>query len=350
MSSRLCTQGVIPQRWQPAPVWTLVFLAPFIAEVLSGATKMSVLFALIPEMMVWGCGALLIRELVRRWGGGWPSLLCLGLGLSIAEEFLIQQTSLAPLPFPGALTHYGRAWEVNWIYFLFMLGFESVWVVLVPVSVTELLFPSRSKELWLRTRGMLVAGVIFLLGCRIAWYAWIRRVRPMVFHLPAYHPAAVTVLTGLAGIAATGALAFVLRTTGGSRSGSRRIPTAWAAGFVVLLLGFPWYGLMAFVFRPQAPRVGAAIVVLAGISWAILAMLLLGRWVASPQWSDLHSWAAAFAATTVCMVAGFSGSSHWLRIDLIGKIALNAVAVLGFLLLLGKMRGQQRGAWNAPRG
>ena len=52
------------------PAWTLVFLAPFIAEVLSGATHVSVIFALVPEMMVWGCGTLVIRELVRRWGGG----------------------------------------------------------------------------------------------------------------------------------------------------------------------------------------------------------------------------------------------------------------------------------------
>jgi len=125
--------------WKPA--LALVFLAPFIGEVLSGATRVSVIFALVPdEMMVWGCGALLIRELVRRRGGRWPSLLSLGLGLSIAEEFLIQQTSLALLPLPGALAHDGRAWGVNWIYFLYMLGFESVWVVLVPAGVTELWF------------------------------------------------------------------------------------------------------------------------------------------------------------------------------------------------------------------
>jgi hypothetical protein len=115
---------------------TLAVLSPLIAEVLSGATKFSVLFALVPEILVWGCGALLIREIVRRWQGGWTSMLLLGLGLSIAEEFVIQQTSLAPLPFPGALAHYGRAWGVNWLYFLFMLGYESVWVVLVPVQVT----------------------------------------------------------------------------------------------------------------------------------------------------------------------------------------------------------------------
>ena len=49
------------------PIWTLVFLAPVIAEVLSGSTRTSILFVLIPEMMVWGVGALLCRELVRRW-------------------------------------------------------------------------------------------------------------------------------------------------------------------------------------------------------------------------------------------------------------------------------------------
>ena len=88
------------RRW-PGPALTLIFLAPLIAEVLSGATRLSYLFVLVPEMMVWGCGALLAREAVRRWRAGWPGLLLLGLGLSIAEEFVIQQTSLAPLPWPG---------------------------------------------------------------------------------------------------------------------------------------------------------------------------------------------------------------------------------------------------------
>ena len=196
--------------WQPGPALTLVFLAPFIAEVLSGATKVSILFVLIPEMMVWGCGALLIREAVRRWGGGWPSLLCLGLALSVAEEFLIQQTSLAPVPFPGALAHYGRAWGVNWIWFLFMLGFESVLVVLVPVEVTELLFARCGRQCWLRTRGIVIAAVMFLLGCRIAWYAWIKRARPMVFHAADYHPPFVTLAAGVLAIVLLAALAWAL--------------------------------------------------------------------------------------------------------------------------------------------
>ena len=327
--------GLLKGGWKPA--LTLVFLAPFIAEVLSGATKVSILFVLIPEMMVWGCGALLIRELVRRWGGGWASLLCLGLGLSIAEEFLIQQTSLAPLPFPGALVRYGRAWGVNWIYFLFMLGFESVFVVLVPVRVTEMLFAERRNELWLRTRGMVITSVIFLLGCRIAWYAWIKRARPIVLHAPPYDVPWVTILAGFLAIALLGVGAYAVRGIG-TPGATRSTPSAWVVGLVVLVLGFPWYALMGFVFTPKQPHVGFGWVLAAGVAWGILGMLVLGHWAASARWTELHQWAAVFSATLVCMIAGYLGSSTWSRVDLIGKIVFNVIAVVGFLMLLGRVR------------
>jgi hypothetical protein len=63
-------------------------------------------------------------------------MLLLALALSVAEEFVIQQTSIAPLPWLGAGRAYGRAGGVNWIYFLYMLGYESVWVVVIPVQLT----------------------------------------------------------------------------------------------------------------------------------------------------------------------------------------------------------------------
>ena len=45
-------------RWRRlAPIFLLIIFAPGIAEVLSGATRLSFIFVLIPEMMVWGCGA-----------------------------------------------------------------------------------------------------------------------------------------------------------------------------------------------------------------------------------------------------------------------------------------------------
>jgi hypothetical protein len=320
-----------------APALTLIFLSPFIAEVLSGATRMSAIFALVPEMMLWGCGALIARELVRRWGGGWPSLLMLGLGLSIAEEFLIQQTSLAPIPFPGVMANYGRLWGVNWIYFLFMLAYESVWVVLVPVQVTELLFAKRRDQLWLRRRGMIIASLVFLLGSRLAWYAWIKRVRPMIFHVPAYHPGAITIIAGLLAIVLLAIEAYLIRDKSHVIAG-RSTPSAWMVGVVALALGFPWYWLMELQFSPQSKHPPFWIPMTVCVAWAGLAYLLYRRWTSSPQWSDLHRWTLSFAATLVCMLAGFLGSSSWSRVDLVGKILLNVVAMVGFLWLLRRMR------------
>lgn len=104
---------------------------------------------LIPQITVWGGGALLIRECIRRWRKGWQSMLVMGLALAVAEEWLIQQTSISPLVASGECA-YGRVWGVNWVYFLWGLGYESVWVVLVPVQLTELLFPGLRDACWLR--------------------------------------------------------------------------------------------------------------------------------------------------------------------------------------------------------
>ncbi len=79
------------------PAITLMVLAPLIAEVLPGATRFSSIFVFPIEVLVWGGGALLIRYTVRKWQLGWINMLLLGLALSIAEEFLIQQTSVAPM-------------------------------------------------------------------------------------------------------------------------------------------------------------------------------------------------------------------------------------------------------------
>jgi hypothetical protein len=328
-----------PQRGGWRPSLTLAILAPLIAEVLSGATKFSVLFALVPEILVWGCGALIIREVVRRWRGGWTSMLLLGLGLSIAEEFVIQQTSLAPLPFPGALAHYGRAWGVNWIYFLFMLGYESVWVVLVPVQVTELLFGNRRHSPWLRNRGLFIAAFLFLIGSRVAWYAWIKRVRPMIFHLPPYHPGARIIGSGVFAILLLSILAYFVRCVeNGKPDSAYAAPPTWVVVVLGFVLGCPFYALMGFVFAPEEPHVAFGVVMAIGIAWAVLLYLLVGRLTSSANWSDMHRWALTFGSTLLCMVAGFSGSSKWKPIDFYGKAVLNLLAVVAFFLLLSRLR------------
>ena len=314
------------------PIWTLLLLSPFIAEVLSGSTRTSVLFAYVPEVMVWGVGALLARELVRRWRAGGVSLLSLGLALSVAEEFIIQQTSLAPLPFPGSHPEYGRLWGINLVYFLFMLGYESVWVVVVPVQVTELFFPDRGESPWLLRRGAIVSCVVFLIGCWIAWYGWTQRALKRM-HAAPYHPPAGYFVVGLVSISLLIGLAYVLRGFGRASPGDRRKATpAWLGGFVAFVMGAAWFELISqnFVRKPVQPF---WIAEGAGLGWAILALILFAWWSSRPSWSEPHRFAAAFGATLACMAMPYITFASWPLTDRVGKVIFDLIALTGFFLL-----------------
>jgi hypothetical protein len=314
------------------PIWTLVLLAPLIAEVLSGSTRLSFLFAFIPETMVWGCGALLCRELVRRWRAGATSLLLLGLALSIAEEFVIQQTSLAPLPFPGAQVQYGRLWGVNWLYFLFMLGYESVWVTVVPVTLTELVFPARASQAWLRVRGFLASCAVFVLGSFIAWFAWVKRARPSL-HAAPYQPPPGTFAAGIAAILVLGYAAYALRETGrpGSNQGAGSSALSWLAFIAAFLTGCAWFKLIAMLFTPVHTPVSLPLIL--GAAWALCVYALFRGLSSMGTWGERQRWAASFGATLACMAVGYLSTAGWSRRDLLFKAILNVLALLGLLAL-----------------
>jgi len=324
-----------------APAVTLILLSPLIGEVMSGATRLSYLFVYVSEVMMWGCGALIIREVVRRWGGNWTTMLPLGLALSVAEEFIVQQTSLAPMPWLGSTPIYGRVWGVNWIYFLFMLAFESVCITLVPVQIVELIFPDRRKEPWLRTRGLVVASVVFLVGALLAWFLWVRIARIQVFHMPDYKPPLLTWLLGWLAIAALALIAYTLRESrDGKDSASHKAISPWIVLLSTLLLGFPWYILMSLVFAPRP--LALWIPVTASIGWAAMTIVLLRRWASASGWNEMHEWALSFGVLLVSMTAGFIGSSLWPKMDIIFKLALNLLAVAGMIVLARRIRLRAR--------
>ena len=348
------TQTIASQPRFAAPIWTLLLLSPFIAEVLSASTRTSILFVYVPEVMVWGVGALFCRELVRRWRAGGVSMLSLGLALSIAEEFIIQQTSLAPLPFPASHPGYGRIWGINLVYFLFMLGYESVWVVLVPVQVTELFFPRQAGQPWLRKRGVIAACVAFIVGSRIAWYGWTQQARPRL-HAAPYHPSWRIILVGLLAILVLIGLAYLVRDFGRpSPADTRRTVPAWLAGLTAFVMGSVWWELIAQNFLPK-PVQPFWIAIFAGVGWAAVAFTLFFWWSSRPAWGEVHRLAAASGATLACMVTPYLNVASWPKIDLMGKLIFDALASVGFLLLAKKVfararwsEGQRPGGTKSP--
>ena len=65
------------------PALGLLFVAPLVAEFLLGNLPIKLLPALVVLAPMYGGGALLIREAVRRTGRGWPSVLLLGMAYAI---------------------------------------------------------------------------------------------------------------------------------------------------------------------------------------------------------------------------------------------------------------------------
>jgi hypothetical protein len=304
---------------------TLLLAAPLIAEVLPGYTRVSVApFVLAPEIAVWGGGALLIRDAVGRAGRGWPSIILLGVALAVAEECVIQQTSLAPLV-GLASVEYGRAFGVNWVYLLWALAYEAVFVVVVAIALTEEFFPRWRDSLWLGKWPTLAVAVALLVGAFVAWFAWTQMARTRVFHLPEYAPPAEAILTALIVIVVLGVVALRVLPPASSGHASEP-PSAWVAGLVAFVLALPWPLVLVLAYG-AAPEVPPALAMVVGLAWLSAALLLAWR-ADYDQWPALARRAAILGALLAMMLGGFATFTNPSPIDLIGKIVLNLLAVL----------------------
>ena len=150
------------------PALGLVFVAPLVAEFLLGNLPIKLLPALIVLAPMYGGGALLIRESVRRTGRGWPSILLLGMAYGIFEEAFTTQSLFNPnylklnlgLLTPAYIPLLGiGAWWTLW-----MLMVHGIWSISTPIALVEACVPDRARTPWLGRVGMVVVAIVFLFG------------------------------------------------------------------------------------------------------------------------------------------------------------------------------------------
>lgn len=98
---------------------TLLFLSPITAELLSGSAPPVEFFnpfGLMTLVVLYGCGAIILRELKIRWRKGYGVLLVLGAAYGIIEEGLMVKSFFYPYWMDiGILGVYGRWLGVNWV-------------------------------------------------------------------------------------------------------------------------------------------------------------------------------------------------------------------------------------------
>ena len=150
------------------PALGLISVAPLVAEFLLGDLPIKLLPALIVLAPMYGGGALLIRETVRRTGRGWPSILLLGMAYAIFEEAFTTQSLFNPnylrlnlgLLTPAFIPALGiSAWWTLW-----MLMVHGLWSISTPIALVEASVPDRARTPWLGRWGLAILVVVFLFG------------------------------------------------------------------------------------------------------------------------------------------------------------------------------------------
>lgn len=147
----------VPRRTWPA-VLLLFFLAPMVAEMLSGSTPPLAFInpvTLAFEAGLYGSGAVLIRELTRGRGLAWANVLLLGAAYGILEEGLVVTSWFNPhWPDVISLGSYGRALDTNWIWALGLTIFHAVVSITIPIVLLETIVPRIAGRPWMGQRGV----------------------------------------------------------------------------------------------------------------------------------------------------------------------------------------------------
>ena len=151
-----------------APAIALFFIAPLVAEFLLGNLPIKLLGTLVILAPLYGGGALLIREVVRRTGRGWPSIIVLAFAYAVFEEAFTTQTLFNPnylhLNLHLLAPAYIPALGIGGWWTIFVLTLHVVWSISTSIALVEALAPDRATTPWLGGIGLTVTGILFTLA------------------------------------------------------------------------------------------------------------------------------------------------------------------------------------------
>jgi hypothetical protein len=262
-----------------APAFALFFLAPLIAEFLLGDFPITYLPLLLVVGPMYGGGAIVIREVARRTGRGWPTIVLLALAYGVFEEGITTQSLFDPQYAHAHLLDHGfiPALGIAVPWTMFVLALHTVWSISVPIALAEGLVPARRTTPWLRTPGLVVASVLFVAGAAVTLatsYA--------TDHFLAPWPTLAVVLLTVVAL-----VVLALRLPRRSTVSSAAAPAPW------LVFGASLAACAVFMLGSDLPTWVAVAVV--GVDFAVAATGTLA-WSRRAGWGARHRLALAAGA------------------------------------------------------
>lgn len=267
------------------PAFVLVVLAPFIAELLLGDISVKLLFIFPILAAMYGAGVLFIREIARRTGRGWPTILMLGAAYGFAEEGLGDMSLFDPSFAGHHLLAAGRFLGIGWPWWFYVITLHVVWSVGTSIGLTEALFPARAERPWLGKVGLTVSGIVFVLGLAVV-------------HLTSdYRLAAWQALLSVVLVIAAAALAFVLPRPGRRPRQPGPVPSARLVAGLVLVAAAAFH----VAFRTLPGFWPLAVDLVAYLAVAVPVTL----WSRHAGWGAAHRLATVAATTLAYCGLGF---------------------------------------------
>jgi hypothetical protein len=157
------------------PAFVLFLMAPFVGEFLLGNLTLAELPLGLLLAPLYGFGAILVRELGRRYGG-WPTMTVLAVAYALIEEGPVDQllwnSDYAGVDYvhgPG----YVEVLGLNVMTVQVVIALHAVWSICVPIAITEALYPRSGAEPWLSRRGLVAVGLWYVAGAgMVCWGNW----------------------------------------------------------------------------------------------------------------------------------------------------------------------------------
>ncbi|HEY2857431.1 MAG TPA: hypothetical protein VGJ21_03390 [Terracidiphilus sp.] len=303
-----------------SPAIALFFISPLIAEFLLGdfpLSKIGFLFFLAP---FYGGGAILIREIVRRAGRGWPTIVMLALAYGILEEAFTTQTLFNP-DYLGLHLHllepaFIPALGISAWWTIFVLSLHTVWSISIPIAIVEALVPCRALKPWLKMPGLIFISMVFLL---MACLMTMNQIRTDAHHFLA-SPTQFIVSAVCCVVIATAA--FLLPRRQARQPGAP--PSAWITGALSLA------ACSIFLVAPRTWAWGAVAIYLA---LDLLMIAAAAAWSRLKGWNGLHTLSLAGGAALAYAWHGFIQKPVTGQADVAMRVG-NAILAAGTIFVL----------------
>jgi hypothetical protein len=143
----------------------LFLLGPFFGEILTGSAFPSIYFdplSIISFHLFYGCGILLIREIMIRWKLSW-GIIFLALAFGLFAEGIYWKSFFDPSsPRIHNLAHYGARNGIEWVAFASLVPQNAILSILLPLLFIDLAFPRLRGEPCIEQFGLWLLSILFL--------------------------------------------------------------------------------------------------------------------------------------------------------------------------------------------